>query len=88
MHFEYDENKSRANLAKHAIDLVEAQLIWQDSKRLEVRLITERNETRYQIIARIDDLIWTAIFTYRAEAIRIISVRRARKKEVMLYENS
>lgn len=88
MHFEYDENKSRANLAKHAIDFVEAQRIWQDSKRLEVRLITERNETRYQIIARIDDLIWTAIFTYRDEAIRIISVRRARKKEVMLYENS
>ena len=88
MHFEYDENKSRANLAKHAIDFVAAQRIWQDSKRLEVRLITERNETRYQIIARIDDLIWTAIFTYRAEAIRIISVRRARKKEVMLYENS
>ncbi len=30
---------------------------------------------------------WSAIFTYRGEAVRIISVRRARKEEVDAYES-
>jgi uncharacterized DUF497 family protein len=30
--------------------------------------------------------LWAAIFTQRGEAIRIISVRRARRKEAELYE--
>lgn len=30
---------------------------------------------------------WAAIITYRGQAIRIISVRRARDNEVSLYES-
>nr|WP_234837907.1 BrnT family toxin [Sinorhizobium medicae] len=30
---------------------------------------------------------WTAVFTYRGTAIRIISVRRARKQEIEHYES-
>jgi len=29
---------------------------------------------------------WSAVITYRGEAIRLISVRRARAEEVALYE--
>ena len=29
---------------------------------------------------------WSAVITYRSEAIRLISVRRARAEEVALYE--
>jgi uncharacterized DUF497 family protein len=36
-------------------------------------------------IGKIGDKLWTAIFTRREDAIRIISVRRARKKETKLY---
>ncbi len=38
------------------------------------------------MIGTIEGIIWTAIYTLRGDVIRIISVRRARKKEVSLYE--
>ena len=43
-------------------------------------------EERSVLIVKIDRKLWTAIFAYRGEVIRIISVRRSRKKEIRLYE--
>ena len=44
------------------------------------------DETRWALIAKIEGKTWTAIYTLRGETIRLISVRRARVKEVRLYE--
>ena len=44
-------------------------------------------EDRNVLIGKIEEKLWTAIFTRRVDAIRIISVRRARKKETKLYEH-
>jgi hypothetical protein len=38
-------------------------------------------------IGKIGDKHWSAVITYRNEKIRIISVRRARKEEVAIYES-
>jgi len=43
-------------------------------------------EERWIIVGRLGDLPWTAVVTYRAGVIRIISVRRARRDEVEAYE--
>jgi uncharacterized DUF497 family protein len=43
-------------------------------------------EARYLGIGRIDEFIWTSIFTFRGFTIRLISVRRARYGEKALYE--
>jgi hypothetical protein len=43
-------------------------------------------ENRGIMIGKHQEKLWTAIFTVRGDVIRIISVRRARKKEVKLYE--
>ena len=89
MVFEFDPDKSAANKAKHGIDFVEAQALWLDGG-LEVVLskYRESEEERFLAIGRIDAKHWTAICTFRGEAIRIISVRRARKEEVGYYEGS
>ena len=86
MVFEYDPEKSDSNKVKHGIDFEEAKLIWSDPMRLE---IPSKNidEPRYLIIGLIKDKHWSAIVTYRNQKIRIISVRRARKEEVKLYES-
>ena len=34
--FEYDEQKSRANLDKHGIDFVAAQALWDDPYLIEI----------------------------------------------------
>ena len=43
-------------------------------------------EDRSILIASYDNKLWAAIYTPRGDVIRIISVRRARKREVGLYE--
>ena len=85
MEFEFDENKSQSNKVKHGIDFVEAQVLWEDSFRLEFPVSTSY-EPRVVLIGRIGVKIWAAVTTYRGQNTRIISVRRARKKEVEIYE--
>ena len=85
MDFEYDERKSLANLEKHGIDFIDAQALWSDSDLLEIQARTE-DEPRYLVIGLIDSKHWSAVITYRGEKIRIISVRRSREEEVVLYE--
>lgn len=83
--FEFDENKSRANLEKHGIDFVAAQLLWRDPDLLTLAARTS-DEPRVLVIGRIGALHWSAVVTYRDERIRLISVRRARRSEVERYE--
>jgi uncharacterized protein len=83
--FEFDPEKSAANLAKHGIDFEAAQRLWDDDLRLVVdaRLLSE---PRQLVIGRIDGRAWTAVVTPRGAATRIISVRRSRDEEVRRYE--
>ena len=84
-YFEYDDKKSNSNLDKHGIDFVKAQELWKDPDLVEVQAKSE-NESRFIIIAQIDNKCWSAVITYRGSTIRIISVRRSRNLEVELYE--
>jgi uncharacterized DUF497 family protein len=88
MRFEFDPTKSAANKAKHGIDFVAAQAIWQDADRLE-QPARSTTEPRVKIIKRIQQTTWAAFVTYRHdETIRIISVRRARRDEEADYVRS
>jgi len=82
---EYDNQKSVSNLEKHGIDFLAAQVLWLDSEIVEIQVSTI-DEKRFLVIGRIGQKHWSAVITYRDDAIRIISVRRSRKKEVELYE--
>ncbi|MDQ6988765.1 MAG: BrnT family toxin [Mariprofundaceae bacterium] len=84
--FEYDDNKSISNLKKHGIDFVQAQRLWLDPDVIEIQTKSE-DELRFLVIAKIAQIYWSAIITYRNNKIRIISVRRSREKEVELYES-
>lgn len=87
--FEFDKTKSASNLAKHGIDFVDAQLLWNDPMLLEIPAKTE-DEPRFLMIGLIGEKHWSAVITYRGTArqvIRLISVRRARTEEVTLYES-
>jgi uncharacterized DUF497 family protein len=85
MKFEWDEKKSRANKSKHGIDFKTATELWNDPDRIEIQA-NFTNETRNALIGKIGDKLWAAIFTLRIDIVRLISVRRARKKETQLYE--
>ncbi len=84
--FEFDEQKSRINLEKHGIDFMQAQVLWKDSNFIEIPAKTV-DEPRFLVVGRIKDKHWSAAITYRGKNIRIISVRRARVEEVIIYES-
>lgn len=83
--FEFDEAKSRANKAKHGIDFVEAQGVFRDAMAEAVPARSDV-EPRFLCTGLIGNRHWTAVFTYRCDAIRLISVRRACAREVQAYE--
>ena len=85
MDFEFDSLKSKANQAKHGIDFVDAQALWNDPDLLEIPARTT-DERRFLVIAPIHGKHWSAVITHRRQAIRLISVRRSRLEEVQLYE--
>ncbi|MEL6455936.1 MAG: BrnT family toxin [Cyanobacteria bacterium J06623_5] len=87
MAFEFDKNKSLSNKQKHGVDFVEAQILWEDEGLLEIPANSE-DEEQYIVISQISSKVWAAVITYRNSNVRIISVRRARKNEVELYESS
>ncbi len=84
--FEFDKKKSEANKPKHGIDFDDARQLWRDPRVLTVRA-RQVTEPRWVAIGRIGESYWSAIFTYRRERIRIISVRSSRAKEIALYES-
>jgi uncharacterized DUF497 family protein len=86
MEFEFDPAKSKANKKKHGIDFIEAQALWDDAGLLEIPARTT-DESRFLVVGKIEAKHWSGIITYRAEKIRIISVRRSRDEEVELYES-
>ncbi len=88
MDFEFHPAKSVANQAKHGIDFVEAQAGAVGGFQSRRRAALAGPEPRYVAIGRIRGQMWTAIFTWRDDRLRIISVRRSRPNEVKRYEEN
>ena len=84
--FEFDKNKSTSNKVKHGIDFTTAMKLWDDPNRLEVSAQSV-NESRYLLIAVLEEEYWSAIFTKRKNKIRIISVRKSRGNEKEIYNS-
>ena len=82
--FEFDAEKSAANLAKHGIDFETAQALWQDLNRTEIDVV-RNDELRTLATGLIDGQLWTVVYTLRGEIVRIISARRAWDKEIRRY---
>ena len=84
--FEFDKNKSTSNKVKHGIDFTTAMKLWDDPNRLEIPAQSV-NESRYLLIAVLEEEYWSAIFTKRMNKIRIISVRKSRGNEKEIYNS-
>lgn len=85
--FEFNPGKSAANKAKHGIDFVEAQAIWDDACRIVGPTYAGGDDERFMVIGQIDGRLWAAAITLRDNVVRIISVRRARANEAKAYHD-
>jgi uncharacterized DUF497 family protein len=87
MIFEWDDAKNAINQAKHGLDFVEARFVLQDPSRME-KMDTRKDygEIRWIVVGsgKEGDVL-VLVYTMRADAVRIISLRKASKKERRLY---
>lgn len=84
--FEWDENKNQSNQQKYKLSFETARYVFLDpqAKRKPDRMIN--GERKERIVGKIlDVVIALVVFTERNGNIRIISARRASKKERILY---
>ncbi|HTF00180.1 MAG TPA: BrnT family toxin [Bradyrhizobium sp.] len=84
--FEWDHEKSKANLGKHGIDFDSASEVFYEP--IVLRRSDRNNEERWIAIGSLEDRLIAVVFTRRADVIRIISARRARKNEEREYRNA
>ena len=86
LEFEWDQAKSKSNLAKHGFDFEDASQIFYGP--ILVHQSNRENEERWIAIGRLQNKLVTVVFAKRAEVIRIISARRARKNEEREYRKA
>jgi uncharacterized DUF497 family protein len=87
--FEWDEAKRTANVAKHGIDFVDAQEMFQGP--MLVRLDERRNygESRWQGLGFVQGRLVVVAYTKRSpDTIRIISLRKANSREKTLFQET
>jgi uncharacterized DUF497 family protein len=92
LEFDWDDAKSRSNKKKHGISFGEAQSVFEDQN---ARLISDPdhsgNEDRFILLGLSGDLrILVVCHCYRENdtIIRIISARKANRKETLTYEEN
>jgi uncharacterized DUF497 family protein len=86
MSVEWDEWKRRANLAKHGIDFVDAAEALADPSSVDqVDDSGEYGEERYQVLGRAAGQVLFVVYAERDDVRRIISARRASKREEAIY---
>ncbi len=91
--FEWDEDKARANLKKHHVSFEVAARVFLDPLALAYQDCIENGEHRWQTFGMVEGcLLLLVAHTVRhdedGEVIRIISARRADKKEKKHYEKN
>jgi hypothetical protein len=80
MLFEWNESKRAANLQKHGFDLADGVDLF-DGRPVITSRSPRNGEERFVTIGMLADLYVAVVWTEREDAIRLISLRRARDEE-------
>jgi uncharacterized protein len=85
MQIEFDPNKDLTNQAKHGLSLALAQQLDWDSALVWVDDRFDYGEMRMVALAPETGVVYYVAFVDRAKVRRVISLRRANRKEVQHY---
>lgn len=88
LQFSWDEQKEKANIRKHGVSFGEAATVFADPLSLSIPdPIHSVGESRYIILGKSNqNLLLVVVHTDKRGHIRIISARKATKKERKQYE--
>lgn len=88
--FEWDENKAKSNLAKHGVSFQEASTVFGDPLSLTIPdPAHSQAEDRFIIIGHSHQReLLVVVHTERGDNMRVVSARRASRRERKTYEES
>ena len=88
--FQWDASKARSNLQKHGIDFADAVPVFEDDRALTVPdLLTAVDEQRFLTLGRDGrGRVLVVAYTWRGDAIRIFSARKATARERRTYRGN
>ncbi len=88
MQYEWDARKAAINLEKHGVSFEQVRrfdwgraLVWRDDRR-------DYGEERWIALAPIEQRVHVLVYTLRNGRIRVISLRKANKREQNAWKNA
>jgi uncharacterized protein len=86
--FEYDPNKAAANLRKHRVSFADAESVFGDPLAITIEDPHAEGEPRYVAVGlgSAGELL-VVVYSVRENELRLISARRATRKERKRYES-
>lgn len=84
--YEWDAAKNEQNIAKHGIDFADTVRIFEMPMLVRRDDRQEYQEDRWIALGELDDVVVVAVYTHRGDRIRLISVRRANRRERQVYQ--
>jgi uncharacterized DUF497 family protein len=85
MNYDWDEAKNAVNIRRHRIDFNEVERFEWETALVRTDHREDYGELRETAIGFIGDVVHVLVFTERGDAIRVISLRKATKRERMHY---
>ena len=85
MQYEFDPAKDESNLDKHGLSLADAHGFEWDAAVVQEDTRKQYAEPRFQAIGYIDERLHVIVFCLRADSVRVISLRKANKREENRY---
>lgn len=83
--FEWDEDKRRRNLRKHGIDFVGCEAVFEGNTLTVEDTRFDYDESRYVTVGLLNGRVVTVVHTETDLTIRIISIRKATRREQETY---
>ena len=88
LQIEFDPAKDATNLRAHGVSLVRAETLLQGFLVQQEDVRSDYGETRIIAIGEIAGVEFTCVYTLRGESYRVISLRRASRKERDVYQQA
>ena len=87
MRFQFDPTKAKSNLKKHKVSFADAEGVFYDPLAIHSEDPYSAGEERWIAVGMGSaSEILVVVYTFRGDEIRLISVRRATRREMKEYE--
>ncbi|MDQ7783151.1 MAG: BrnT family toxin [Desulfomonilaceae bacterium] len=88
MEYEWDYNKAEMNIPKHDVDFADAATILEDGCALTME--NGHSEEDRFVTLGMDSMgrVLVVVYTWRGDSVRLISARKATRRERTQYEGS